>query len=483
MNLDLVYKKRVAIEDLDGLVNDLTAIAGEQWVSTEEADLVAYSKDSQLISHRWIMERKLPGLPHVIVWPENEEQVSKILKLAFDRKIPVIPYAEGSGCVGAAIPVHGGITVDTKRLNKVIEVDEKDLTVTVQAGINGKALERALQQKGYLVGHVPQSFHTATVGGWIAHRGAGQFSTKYGKIEDIMLSLRVVLPDGSIVDTKLASDGPQLERLFLGSEGTLGIITQATLKMWPWPEKQAGVGIAFDDVEHAIETVRLVLRQQVYPAVVRIYDQDETARHFYMESKAKGKVMIVFVCEGMTKLVDLELATVRAEAEKQGGIDCGMDPVDHWFETRFNVKETSIWTPRDAIIDTIEVSCMWKDAPALYRNVIAAMKKVPGMAIITGHASHSYPQGACFYFTFVGVGTGKMSPEAFYNEAWNAGITATLKSNGSISHHHGVGLIRARFMGEEHGFLLEIMKRIKNAIDTGNIMNPGKLYEAIERGK
>src|SRR5512136_1319853 len=135
-----------------------------------------------------------------------------------------------------------------KRLDKVIDVNYKDLTVTVQTGLNGKALERALKEKGYLIGHVPQSFHTSSVGGWIAHRAAGQFSTKYGKIEDILMSMRVVMADGSVVDTKLyprASDGPQIERLFLSSEGTLGIVTQATLKLWPWPEKQAGVAFAF----------------------------------------------------------------------------------------------------------------------------------------------------------------------------------------------------------------------------------------------
>ncbi len=484
MNLDIVYKKRVEIKDIDGLVKDLKAITGEQWVSTEEADLVAYSKDAMLITNRWVIEKKVPGLPHVVVWPENEDQVSKIVKLAAERKIPVIPYGEGSGVVGAAIPVYGGIMVDMKRFDKVIDVNDKDLTVTVQTGINGKALERILKEKGYLIGHVPQSFHTSSVGGWIAHRAAGQFSTKYGKIEDIVMSMRVVMADGSVVDTKLyprASDGPQIERLFLSSEGTLGIVTQATLKLWPWPEKQAGVAFVFADWNHALETVRLVLRQQVYPAVVRIYDQDETQRHFYKEPKAKGKLMTVFVCEGVTKLVDLELATVRAEAEKQAGIDCGQEPVDHWFKTRFDVKETSTWTPKDVIFDTVEVSCMWKDAVALYDNVVAEMKKVPGMAISTAHASHFYPQGVCFYFTFGGVPMGKATADDFFKAAWDAAMVGTLKANGSIAHHHGIGIARSRWMKAEHGPVLELMKRIKHALDPDNILNPGKLYEEAEK--
>ena len=214
MKFDIVYKKRVEIKNLKKLVSYLSEIVGTEWVSTEEADLVAYSKDYQLITNRWIMEGTIPGLPHVIVWPENETQISQILKLANKQKIPVIPYGEGSGVVGAAIPVYGGIMVDMKRMTKIIEVNKQDLTVTVQSGANGKWLERELAKKGFLIGHVPQSFHTSTVGGWIAHRAAGQFSTKYGKIEDIVLSMRVVLPDGNIAfgQPKTVDNGYRLQR-------------------------------------------------------------------------------------------------------------------------------------------------------------------------------------------------------------------------------------------------------------------------------
>ena len=485
MDFDIIYKKRVEIKDIDELVKQLKDIVGDEWVSTEEADLVAYSKDYQLITNRWIIEGKLPALPHVITWPETEEQISQILAIANEQKIPVIPYGEGSGVVGAALPVYGGIMVDMKRFDKVIELNDKDLTVTVQTGMNGKALERILQEQGYLIGHVPQSFHTATVGGWIAHRAAGQFSTKYGKIEDIVMSMRVVLPTGEVVNTKLyprSSNGPQIERLFLSSEGTLGIVTQATLKLWPWPEKQSGVAFAFDDWNSALETVRLVLRKQIYPAVVRIYDQVETERHFYDTPNAKGKLMTVFVCEGVTKLVDLEIEVIKEESAKQYGIDCGQDPVKHWFDTRFDVKETSTYTPKDIIFDTIEVSCMWKDAVDLYNEVVEEMNNVPGMAMSSAHASHFYPQGVCYYFTFGGTPMDGSSPDEFYRAAWDAAMIGTLKANGSISHHHGVGISRARWMTAEHGPVLELMKKIKGVIDPNNIMNPGKLYEEAERG-
>ncbi|MHA1870328.1 MAG: FAD-binding oxidoreductase [Promethearchaeota archaeon] len=478
--MDVVYKERVEIEDIDRLVKDLKGIVGDEWVSTEEADLVAYSKDYQLITNRWIIEHKLPGKAHVICWPENEDEVVKILKIANERKIPVIPYGEGSGVVGAAIPVYGGIMVDLKRMNKILEINPLDLTVKVQVGANGKWLERELEKKGFLIGHVPQSFHTSTVGGWIAHRAAGQFSTKYGKIEDIVLSMRVVTPTGEIIDTKLyprASNGPQVERLFLSSEGTLGIVTSATLKMWPYPEKREGVAYVFDSLEQTLDATRTILQRQVYPAVIRIYDQIETERHFYNISIAKNRLMVVFICEGTKDIVDFEVSEVKKGCEQFGGQDAGQEPVQHWFNTRFVVKEASEFGPKGMIFDTIEVSCMWSQAKQLYDNVVKRMKEVPGNVLISGHASHFYPNGICFYFTFGAVPHEDMTPNEVYRACWDAAMKGTLEAGGSISHHHGIGLSRTRWMKEEHKNMLDLMKRIKKVLDPNNIMNPGKLFE------
>jgi alkyldihydroxyacetonephosphate synthase len=481
MNFEMIYKKRVEIEDLDKLISQLSNIVGAEWVSTEEADLVAYSKDYQLITNRWMMEGTLPGLAHVIVWPENESEISKILIIANEQQIPVIPYGEGSGVVGAAIPVYGGIMVDMKRMTKIIEVNKQNLTITVQSGANGKWLERELAKKGFLIGHVPQSFHTSTVGGWIAHRAAGQFSTKYGKIEDIVLSMRVILPTGEILNTKLyprASDGPQIERLFLSSEGTLGIVTQATMKMWPLPKKQDGVSFVFDAIEDSLKATQKVMQKQIYPAVIRIYDEAETERHFYAEPKAKKKVMVIFVCEApIASLVDLEVSEIKKTCIECNGIDCGSGPVKHWFESRFNVKESSIYIPKGQIMDTVEVSCMWDKAVELYHSVIGELKKVEGLLLASGHASHFYPNGVCFYFSFSGVVPEGKSPEDFYNAAWDAAMIGTLKAEGSISHHHGIGISRARWMRDEHGPVLELMKKIKKALDPNEIMNPGKLFD------
>jgi alkyldihydroxyacetonephosphate synthase len=365
-------------------------------------------------------------------------------------------------------------------MNKILDVNKKNLTATIQTGANGKQLERELEQNGYLIGHVPQSFHTSTLGGWIAHRAAGQFSTKYGKIEDILLSMRVVTPTGGIVDTKLyprSSNGPQMERLWLSSEGTLGIVTQATVKIWPLPEKREGIAYAFEELGSALKATKRILQRQVLPAVIRIYDEIETERHFPDEILAKDKLMVIFICEGSREIVNFEVSEIRRACERFKGIDCDQSPIERWFKTRFDVKATSEYGPKGFIFDTVEVACMWDAAEKLYKGVLEEMKKVKGLLMITAHASHFYPNGLNFYFTFGGLPPDKKTAHQFYTECWTAAMRGTLNNNGSISHHHGIGLVRSKWMKEEHGNMLDVMKKIKAVLDPNGIMNPGKLYE------
>ncbi|MCK4688470.1 MAG: FAD-binding oxidoreductase, partial [Candidatus Lokiarchaeota archaeon] len=279
-NFELIYKEnRHEIKDKQIIESKLKEIVGESNVSTKDIDILAYTKDATLLAFNWTIEGKIAGLPDFITWPETVEQISGILKIANKEKIPVIPFAEGSGVVGGAIPIYGGIIIDMKKFNKILDINDKNLTVTAQTGINGMNLERYLNAKGYTTGHIPQSLYISSLGGWIAHRAAGQFSTKYGKIEDIVLGMEVILPQGEIINFKTiprASTGPQLDKLFIGGEGTLGIITKATLKIWPYPEKRALISYAFPTIENSFEAIRQILRVQIYPAVIRIYDQFET---------------------------------------------------------------------------------------------------------------------------------------------------------------------------------------------------------------
>ncbi len=478
---ELIYKNdRIEIKNKAKIFSELTEIIGKQNVSTEPIDILAYTKDCSLIAFNWTIQGKIAGLPDIITWPETVEQISEILIYANKEKIPVIPYAEGSGVVGGAIPIRGGIIIDMKKFNKILEINDKDLTVTAQTGINGMNLERFLNDKGYTCGHIPQSLYTSSLGGWIAHRAAGQFSTKYGKIEDIIMGMEIVLPLGDIIKFKpiaRASTGPQFDKLFIGGEGTMGIVTKATLKIWPYPEKRTLISYAFPTFEDSLEATRQILRQQIYPAVIRIYDADETSRHFGHIEKVKDKVMVVFVCEGIGRLVDLEEQITKETCEKNNGIECGEEPVEHWFETRFKVTETSSTPTFQMVFDTIEIGFLWDKAADMYHSVIEATKKVKGIVLITAHISHFYPNGVGFYFTFAGVPPKEKSDLEFYQEVWHTVIKTVEDYGGSFGHHHGVGINRSKWMQVEWGKSFDTLKNIKKLLDPNNILNPGKVYE------
>ncbi len=486
MNLkdfELIYKEnRIKIKDKSKIESELVGILGENNVSTKKIDLLAYTKGSTLIGFNWDIEGKLAGFADFITWPETSEHISEILKLANLEKIPIIPYGEGSGVVGGAIPLFGGIVLDMKKFNKVIGINDKNLTVTAEAGINGMNLERYLNARGYTSGHIPQSLYFSSLGGWIAHRGAGQFSTKYGKIEDIVLGMELLLPQGEKIKFKTiagASTGPQFDKLFMGGEGTLGIVTKATLKIWPVPEKKSLISYGFPTIEDSLDAVRNILRENIYPAVIRIYDKFETTRHFPNIDSSQNKVMAIFICEGNAKLVELEESITKEKCEANLGVECGESPVKHWLETRFRVTETSSMPPYKIVFDTLEVASLWDNVLDIYYLVLESMKKVKGILMITAHVSHFYPNGVGIYFSFGGVPPRGISNLKFYQKCWDTTIKAVLEAGGSIGHHHGIGINRSHWMDEEWGRGMSTLRKIKKLLDPNNILNPGKIYVNI----
>jgi alkyldihydroxyacetonephosphate synthase len=486
-NFKVMYNEhRAKIHDKQKITNNLREILGDRNFSSKAIDLMAYSKDATLLSMNWTIEGKLAALPDFITWPENSSQISEILKLANKEKIPIIPYAEGSSVVGGSLPINGGIIIDMKKFNNILSINDENLTVTVEAGINGMNLERYLNAKGYTSGHIPQSLYTSSLGGWLGHKAAGQFSTKYGKIEDIVLGFEVILPNGEILDFHPIvrnSTGPQFDKLFIGAEGTLGIMTKATLKIWPKPEKRALISYSFPSIEDSFAATRTILREHIFPAVIRIYDHSETERHFEHIENAKDRVMVIFVCEGNSKLVDLEEKITREKCEEHNGIDCGKSPVEHWFETRFRVTETSSMPPYKIVFDTIEVAASWDNAAILYHNVLKNMNNVKGMLMITAHVSHFYPNGVGIYFSWGGVPPREINEFNFYKLGWDTVIEAVIKAGGSIAHHHGIGVNRAHWMEKEWGNAMKYLSEVKELLDPNNILNPGKLYTSIwQRG-
>jgi len=449
----------------------LRRLLGERF-STREADLFSYSHDYWPISLQWILRGSFPRLPSAVAWPENTMEVQQVVKTAYENNVPVYAYGGGSGVMGGTVPEKGGIVIDLKRMRS-IRLNEEDMVAEAEAGVNGYYLEKYLNHRGYTLGHIPQSIYPSTIGGWIATKATGQFSTKYGGIEDMVLGLEAVLPRGDVVTLAphpRTSTGPDLRKLFIGSEGTLGIIAKAWLKICPVPRERILVSYVSESLEEALESVRRILRRGAKPAVARVYDEAETKRHFYMFDEAYGGIMTVMIIEGDPGVAEAERRIVGEEFK---GKQLGEEPVKHWLETRFIVKEASEFTPLGVVFDTIEVSVGWSSALRLYRSLVEAMRAVKGSLFASAHASHFYPQGVCFYFTFAGVPRG--DPEKYYNDVWDAAMKTTLENNGSISHHHGVGRQRRRWLREELGTAFELLGRVKRALDEKGLMNPGDM--------
>lgn len=457
----------------EAFLREAREVVGDKDLRTDEAELVSHSRDAWFLTGVWFVQGKKPALPGAVAYPESTEEVSRLVRLCREYGVPLVPYGGGTGVVGGALPSGGSLVVDLKKMNRLLEVDGKNLLARVQAGMNGWRYEEELNRRGYTGGHIPQSLPSSTVGGWIAHRAAGQFSTKYGKIEDLVVGLEAVMPDGAVVRSRAvprSATGPRLEQLMLGSEGTLGIVTEATLRIFPFPERRLLLSFTFPSVEGALEAARKILRRGFRPAVLRIYDEEEVALHFRGVLEG-GRVLSLFVLEGDGRQVEVEREVVEEECGSAGGSPSGEEPVKHWLRTRFDVHLAQEVVRGGGVVDTVEVAVLWDRAGELYRRVREKLKGLEGMLHVSGHFSHFYQEGVCLYLTFAGF---PPDPEAFYWEAWEKVMRATLELGGTISHHHGVGLVRARWMEEELGEFLSVLRRIKRALDPGNLMNPGK---------
>jgi len=469
-----VQESRVEQPLIEKFSRKALEIIGEDNVSSDQADLLSTCRDFWPVNSIWMLEGSVPALPQLVVWPCSTEDAAALLKLANELKVAVIPYGEGSGTMGGVVPIYGGVMIDLKKMNRIRSIDKESLMVNVECGMNGALYEENLNREGYTGGHFPQSLRCSSVGGWLACRAAGQFSTRYGKIEDIAVTLEAVLPDGTIFSGRSVprtATGPRVDQLFLGSEGIFGIITAATLRIWPLPEKRHMVTYTFENLEESLQAIRLVMHSGARPAVVRLYDAQETGHHFpELGDKRCGLILLI---EGNSKIVDAEAAVIEKIAMAHGAIEEGPTHVEHWLKKRFDVSVASTLFQKGAVLDTIEVSANWHNAHSTYIAMQQALMAVEGTMLASGHYSHVYPDGAALYLTTVGFpGDDKIG---FYKRIWQAAMEACLAEGAAISHHHGIGLHRGLWMKDEHGAGLEVLRSIKKALDPNNIMNPGKL--------
>jgi alkyldihydroxyacetonephosphate synthase len=372
--------------------------------------------------------------------------------------------------------------IDLGAMDQVLALDEDNLTVTVQAGVVLGVLETWLGERGYTGGHYPQSIDLAQVGGLVATRSAGQFSTHYGNIEDLVAGLEAVLPDGRVVrvgSQPRRAVGPDLRQLWLGSEGAFGVITEVTLKVFLRPPDRWLQAYGVRSMRTGLDVIHGILREGWKPAVVRLHDAVEAARSF-RGAVAEGECILLLLSEGPAGYAQAEGAAIDARARAAGLRPLGPGPVETWLDVRNDVHELEQYLRQGIIVDTIEVAAPWTAIADIYEQVLHRLVgEVPEMLVASAHSSHSYAQGTNLYFV-LGAQPRRDADEMarVYEAIWARVMETTLALGGTISHHHGVGRFRVRWVPEDLGTSYELLRRLKAAFDPLGLMNPGSLLPA-----
>lgn len=458
----------------DPLIDRLRQSGAE--VSTDHAVRAEASRDWWPGAMLWATDGQVPGLAGVVVRPADERQVSSVLRLCNAAKVPVTAAGGRSGVCGASVPAFGGVVLDTTKLTGINGVDEESMILDVAPGTFGDHLEAELRERRLTVGHWPQSVSLSTVGGWIACRGAGQLSNRYGKIEDMVLGLDVVLADGTTISTggaPRAAVGPDLNQLFVGSEGTLGVITGARLRLHPAPAHERWAAYGFKTFADANDVCRRIIQRGATPAVLRVYDAIEADRSYQTGDRA----VLLVMDQGDETVVDSTMTVVHQVC---GRADAGAEVLDgslvgRWLSHRNEVSALEALISKGYVLDTMEIAAPWSRLDDIYRAGVDALLRVDGAMAASAHQSHAYSDGACLYFTFAGKPADEGDRDRLYQAFWDAGQKAVLDNGGALSHHHGVGLNRSRFLADALGAGFGVLQSVKDALDPNGILNPGKL--------
>ncbi len=469
------------------------SICGSENILTDDLSRVRYSCGKfygELLDLRLSL---VPDPPDAVVSPRSHDEVVRIVEFCSKQKIAIVPCGGLSSVTGALRAPNGGIALDlTKHLNKVIRINTVNKTVTVQAGMYGPAFEDELNRQGYSCGHFPQSFEYSTVGGWISAKGAGQASTGYGKIEDMVVALKAVTPAG-VIETKefpRTAQGWDIYRLFAGAEGTLGVITEATLHIFNYaPQNTASAAFIFKSFEKAVEAMRRMIQSEYgKPHLFRISDPEETDIAFRTSGldgsfadrvlkilgfRPQSRCLMFVAAEGEKSYARFVIRKIKCSARRGGGMFIGKGPVRKWLDQRYSSAYM-----RDPLMDlgimadTLETAVTWENLLKVWaaaHDYVSRRQK----AFLMIHISHVYENGANLYFTF-------LSPMEKGNEKqdftlFHSGLVDTVLANGgSISHHHGVGRVLAPWMEGHLGRAsMETFRAVKNHLDPNNIMNPG----------
>jgi len=503
--------------------------------------LEAYSRDLSTLGHLGFADRQageslqpFAREPQAVAHVQSVAEIAALTKACVEHEVPLIPFGAGSGVCGGTLAIRGGVMLDLKALQS-LEIDQRSLLITVGAGYNLQLLEDRLQREGLTLGHHPSSITCSTIGGAVAARGAGQLSTRYGKIEDMVVALEVVLPCGTPVVTgpraPRAATGPDWAQVFTGSEGVLGTITSCTLRVHRLPALRLYRSYSFPTLEAALEASRLALQRGVRPAALRLYDPLDTlmvarskeapaleseapisgswplskislrglktalakvlpdfketaerallARPEWVNSLT-GKLpgvgcLLILTFEGEPTLARAEEAIFEEVASAQGGVSQGPEPAERWWRNRIAVsfKQSGVYS-MGGFVDTMEVATSWSQLMELHEAVRAALSP---HALVMAHFSHAYAEGCSIYFTFVALrGDDPQATRERYEACWRDGLAAAVAAGACVSHHHGVGLLKGEALRAAQGDLHSLVfQPFKAALDPRNLLNPGKL--------
>lgn len=466
------------LENVQPFLAEVTQTLPEVTVLTREEERLIYAHGCYPMEYKWLLQGPYKYLPSAVLMANNTAEVSKIMELSQKYEVGIIPFGGGSGIVGGSIAEEGEVMLDIKRLRE-FSINEKNCTATGGAGLTGAEFENLLNEAGYTCGQYPQSFQSAVLGGMVSTRAIGTFSTKYGKMDDMVNSLEVVLPNGHIYQshkTPKASTGPELDQLFLGAEGVYGIVTKAEVKIYPVAEKRYFEAYTFPSTEEGLEAIRSFVQHNVTPAVIRLYDEEEAIPRIEKFGYEAGHVMLIVGYEGLARQVDLERELVQDFCAKFNGVNKGTEAGVDWFHSRFSTKKMLDHDAmRGGTADAIEVAAPWDCIANVWREMSKAL--APLCTVVDCHFSHVYHTGASVYVIFhAATGGDDFDGEKRYQECLDLAIRTSLANGGNVSHHHGSGKAKAKYLVEEHGEAgMEVMQAIKDALDPKGLVNKGVL--------
>lgn len=477
--------------DNDEIVARLREIVGDERVVTDEQVLREASVDrfKKYTAVHGIFDGPLPS---AVVRAADTRQVAEVLAFADEHRINVVPRTGRTGTEGGLeTSVEGTIVLDGSEMASIVRIDEENMQATAQCGVPLQVLEDALREQGLTTGHSPQSKPLAQMGGLVATRSIGQFSTLYGGIEDMVVGLEAVFPDGTISRIKNVprrAAGPDIRHVVIGNEGALCFVTEVTVKVFKHqPENNRFHGYLIDDVRTGVSILREVITEGFRPSVARVYSEEDAAQHF--SHFADGKCVLVFVSEGPKGIVEATSAEIERVVSQHP--HTAVDPalVQAWFDN-LNWGPDKIKAEQDTMLAeqrlgyTTEVSADWSSVGAIYDAVMHRIRtEYPHAADLTmlgGHSSHSYQTGTNMYFVYdYRINCEPREEIEKYHKPLNAIIVEeALRHGGSMVHHHGIGKYRAQWTEQEHGSAYQMLVRLKEAFDPRGIMNRGTIFPA-----